>query len=204
MIGPVEGDQIDRFRVVAPIATGSSGTVFRAWDPRLEREVAIKLLDHASAPPELATRRTIDLRDRSTDRTDDGLAEARIMARFAHPNIVPIFELGLASGRPFLVIELVEGEDLRHHLAAPRRPEHVLALFVQAGRGLAAAHERGVIHRDFKPDNVMVGTDGRAHVTDFADVVAAEFKGALTEHGRAQEREQRLWTGKKINALPQH
>lgn|GEM_PF-6088155 len=143
------------------------GTVYRAYDPQLERDVALKLLRTESAPPaELSWERTIDLRAEST--TNDALlGEARAMARLNHPNVLAVFEAGIHEDSVFLVAELVEGMDLRAWLATNPSPAHIRDALAQAGIGLAAAHARDVIHGDFKPDNVLVGIDGRVRVADF-------------------------------------
>jgi serine/threonine-protein kinase len=118
----------------------------------LDRRVALKLLH--GEPGEWA--RSFLLR------------EAQAMAKLTHPNVVTVYELGEHEGGFFLAMQLVEGASLAEWLAeAPRRPEEIVARFVEAGRGLEAAHSAGVVHRDFKPENVLVGRDGRARVTDF-------------------------------------
>ncbi len=134
---------------------GGMGSVYRAWDPGLGRHVAIKLVSPRSLmrPQKLGER----LRQ-----------EALTLAKFQHPNIVTIFDGGVDQGRVFLAMELVEGETLYERQQHPNCSfEERLRLYVEAGRGLAAAHDRGVVHRDFKPDNVFVDEDGRARVGDF-------------------------------------
>lgn len=132
------------------------GVVFRAYDPSLDRKVAIKLLrtggwDRAA---------TEALRVRLQ-------REAQAMARLSHPNVLPVHDIGQEGAQLFLAMELVEGGTLRDWLRKPRTWREVLAAYRAAGRGLAAAHEAGLVHRDFKPDNVLVGADGRVRVTDF-------------------------------------
>ncbi|MBL4684786.1 MAG: serine/threonine protein kinase, partial [Nannocystaceae bacterium] len=130
------------------------GVVFEAHDPELHRRVAIKLLHPGSDDAE-ATRNRL-------------LREARAMARLAHPNVVSIHDVGRAGEQVFVAMELIEGATLTQWLAASQRTQQeIVDIFVQAGRGLQAAHDVGLVHRDFKPDNVLVGTDNRARVTDF-------------------------------------
>jgi hypothetical protein len=135
----------------------------------------------ARAAPGWSTRPTtssstavVALKTIRTDRsasTDVGrfIREAKALARLSHPNIVPIHDVSIAGGQVFLAMELVRGRTLRQHLAGLGRAPHarVVALFIEAGRGLAAVHQAGLVHRDFKPDNVMVGEDGRVRVLDF-------------------------------------
>ena len=166
--GIVEPVTIQRFRIVAKLGAGGMGTVYRAYDPQLEREVAIKILKTAeqSVVDELSTLRTVDVRKDAT--TASGLlAEARIMARLSHPNVVPVYEVGLDGESVFVVMELVDGTDLRDWLESPRQTPAILDVLAQAARGLAAAHASTIVHRDFKPENVLVGRDGRVRVADF-------------------------------------
>jgi tetratricopeptide (TPR) repeat protein len=150
----VRGTRFGRFIVTAPLGSGGAGAVYAAYDPELDRRVALKVLhtDEVDRPewPRL-------------------VREARALARLSHPNVVVVHDVGLEGGRAFLATELVDGTDLRRWLR--ERPElpsaAVLELFVAAGRGLAAAHGAGMIHGDFKPANVLVGTDGRPRVADF-------------------------------------
>src|SRR4051812_38454199 len=125
------------------------GTVYVARDATLGREVAIKVHHHAGGAERLRR-------------------EAVAMARLAHPNVVTVFEVGQLDRRPFVVMEYIAGTTLRAWLAAaPRSVREILAMVIAAGEGLAAAHAAGLIHRDFKPENVMIGSDGRARVGDF-------------------------------------
>ena len=148
--------RIGRFVIVRKLGEGGMGVVFDAFDPELERRVAIKLLRAAMR------------HDRNSQGEARLLREAQTMARLSHPNVVQIYEVGEVDDAVFLAMEYIAGKDLRAWLAArPRSWREVLAVFLQAGQGLAAAHAAGIIHRDFKPDNVLVGDDGRVRVLDF-------------------------------------
>jgi serine/threonine protein kinase len=166
---------LQRFELREQIGDGGMGTVYRAHDPQLDRDVAIKVLkaSAAEARDELATHRTLDLRAPGVER-GSLLEEARMMARLSHPNVVPIYEVGLDGDELFVVMEYVAGRDLRGWLDMRPPAAEIRAVFAQAARGLAAAHERGIVHRDFKPDNVLIGGDGRARVTDFGLARLAE------------------------------
>ncbi len=148
-----ESRGLGRYRIGEPIGAGGSGIVYAAYDSRLERPVALKMLWAQSRLGCEGTRLQ---------------GEARAMAKLAHPNVLPVFDIGVEDGRLFVAMELVEGGTLRAWLAAGPHPwREVLARFRQAGNGLAAAHHVGLVHRDFKPDNVLVRADGTVLVTDF-------------------------------------
>jgi serine/threonine protein kinase len=147
----------DRYELRRLVATGGMGEVFLARDRVLARDVAVKLLhEDAASPDALETSRRRLLR------------EARALARLAHPNVVAVYDHGVLDGRAFLAMEFVRGRTLRQWIAEEKpSARRVVDVLVQAGHGLAAAHDLGIVHRDFKPDNVLVGDDGRARVTDF-------------------------------------
>jgi hypothetical protein len=149
-------ERLGRFRVLGKLGEGGMGVVLSAHDEQLDRQVALKLLTRA--------RRDAVAHERL-------IREARSLARLSHPNIVSVHEVGESEGTPYLVMELVVGQTLRQWLdgdgeRVPSRLE-ILRMFLAIGRGLSAAHELAVVHRDFKPDNVLVGHDGRARVVDF-------------------------------------
>jgi serine/threonine-protein kinase len=151
------GDRLAHFIVVDRIGEGGMGTVVSAYDPDLDRKVAIKVLRG----------------DRHDDEEASGgqqrlLREAQAMARLSHPNVVAVHEVGTVNDRVFIAMEFIDGQTLGAWRKAETRPwREIVAVFVQAGQGLAAAHAAGLVHRDFKPDNVLVRKDGRVVVTDF-------------------------------------
>ncbi len=145
--------KIGRLDVRQWLGSGAMGNVFKAHDPQLERMVAVKLVRSGHAD---------EARSRRLQR------EARALARVSHPNVVQVFDVGLHEGQVFVAMELVDGQTLSAWLEeAPRSIREVLRVFIDAGEGLEAAHAAGVIHRDFKPDNVMIDHRGRARVLDF-------------------------------------
>jgi serine/threonine protein kinase len=154
------------------------GTVFRAYDPRLCREVAVKTLH----PERVGGADIATLGQSLREARGRFAAEARAMAAVSHPNVVAVYDAGVADDVVFLAMELVEGQTLRQWLSTPRTWREIVEAFIQAARGLAAAHELGLVHRDFKPDNVLVGRDGRVRVTDFGLVTTeGEAASTLTE-----------------------
>ncbi len=154
--GPLgRGTEIGRFVVLGLIGRGAMGEVYVAHDPELDRKIAIKLLrsELGDTPDEAASR---------------FLREAQAAAKISDPNVVVIYDVGTFGGRVFIAMELIEGHTLTYWLQLkPRTMAEILRIFLAAGRGLAAAHERGVVHRDFKPDNVMVTQEGQVRVVDF-------------------------------------
>lgn len=146
--------QLGRFVVIRRLGAGGMGVVLEAYDPELERGVALKVLGSLVA--------------------DDAGVQARLrrealaLARLSHPNVVAVYEVGTHEEFVFIVMELVRGPTLRGWLAKPQRgATEIIDAFIAAGRGLAAAHDRGLVHRDFKPDNVLFSEDGTPKVADF-------------------------------------
>ncbi|MGH1346235.1 MAG: tetratricopeptide repeat protein [Nannocystales bacterium] len=143
--------RLGRYQNLTRLGAGGMGIVYRALDPKLDRSVAIKVL-HATSAASHA----------------DVLREARLLAQAPHLNIVTVLDVGVEGTESFIALELVEGPTLQAWLTERRRPwTAVVDVLIDAGRGLAAAHARGVVHRDFKPANVLIGSDGRARVSDF-------------------------------------
>jgi hypothetical protein len=143
---------VGRYRVLRELGRGAMGVVWLAEDTLLGRQVALKAVGEAGPGGRLAQQVS---------------SEARAVARLQHPNVVGLFDVVQQDGQVYLAMEYVEGGDLTGWLSTPRAAPQVLELFFQAAAGLAAAHEAGVVHRDFKPANVLVGADGRARVSDF-------------------------------------
>jgi tRNA A-37 threonylcarbamoyl transferase component Bud32 len=158
--------RIGRYEVRELLGEGAMGSVYAAHDPQLDRRVAIKLVrsdrqGHAELHARLAR-------------------EAKTLAQVRHPNVVAVHDAGQLDDGVFIAMELVEGETLRRWLLGGRRPwRDIVAAFAQAGRGLAAAHAAGIVHRDFKPDNVIVERTGRVVVGDFGVAAAAGDESAV-------------------------
>jgi eukaryotic-like serine/threonine-protein kinase len=151
------GERIGGYQIVRLLGAGGMGEVYLATDEHLQRQVAVKVV----RPGAFGADRAVEARDRL-------LREAQAMARLAHPNVVVVHEAGLSGNDVFVAMEYVEGTTLRGWLAAQARPwREIVRRFAEAGRGLAAAHRAGLVHRDFKPDNVLIGDDGRVRVSDF-------------------------------------
>ena len=140
--------------VLYRLGRGGMGVVYAAYDPQLDRKVAVKVLR--------PTRKSQEPED------DRMLREAQALARLAHPNVVAVHDAGLIEGQVFVAMDFVEGDTLRRWLkAAPRSRREILDAYRQAGEALVAAHSAEIVHRDFKPDNAIIGRDGRVQVLDF-------------------------------------
>jgi serine/threonine-protein kinase len=146
---------VGRYVILECIGSGAMGIVYTARDPDLGRKVALKLLRADAASKSSSEHRARLLR------------EAQATARLSHPNVITIYDVGTVGEEVFLAMELVDGGTLRDWMSAPHSWREVLGVMRRAGEGLAAAHAAGLVHRDFKPDNVLVGRDGRVRVTDF-------------------------------------
>jgi len=170
LANPIElptGTVVGRYVILGLLARGGMGVVYKAFDPELDRTIALKLVGLAGL-------------GRGAEEARLRLGrEARTLARLSHPNVVAVHDVGTFEGDVFLAMEFVPGQTLRAWLRerAPG-PREVLAVYLAAGAGLAAAHEVGIVHRDFKPDNVMIGEDGRVRVLDFGLARAAMIAAA--------------------------
>ncbi len=141
---------VGRYHLLEQVGEGGAGIVWGAWDPELDRRVAIKLVraTHAAARERI-------------------VAEGHALAKISHPNVVPIHDVGVIDEHVYLVMEWVRGKTLRAWASEPHSAREIVAVYRAAGEGIAAAHRGGLIHRDFKPDNAMLGDDGRVRVLDF-------------------------------------
>jgi len=163
---------LGRFRLDKILGEGGMGIVYLAHDPELQRDVALKVI-----------------RGNATEAARGRLLrEARAMARFSHRNVVAVHEVGSSESRDYIAMELVVGRSLDKLRSEPS--QRLLDIVLEAGRGLAAAHASGIVHRDFKPHNVLVGDDGRVAVTDFglARTAGTERSAALSEQGSSPTR----------------
>ena len=171
--------RLGRFVVLDEIGKGGMGTVLKAYDEQLDRAIAIKLLHR-------------DVAEHASDRLR---REAQALAKLSHPNVIQVHEVGEAEGQTFITMELVKGKTLREWMEEkPRDWRECVRVYLQAGRGLAAAHEAGLVHRDFKPDNAIIGKKGQIRVLDFG--LARQTRGA--EH--IEDRPNDLDTGTLVLA----
>jgi eukaryotic-like serine/threonine-protein kinase len=177
-----QGTTLGRFVVVKELGRGGMGVVYEGYDPELDRKVALKVLRH-------------DGHHERGDLQSRLHREAQAMARLVHPNVVTVLDVGLDTHGPtprlFVAMEYVAGTTLRGWIEAqPRSLAEIVRVFAEAGRGLAAAHRAGIVHRDFKPDNVLIDHDGHPRVTDFGlarafgDAAAAHEPATATSHPR--------------------
>ncbi len=155
--GHVAGDRVGRYEIVSQIGRGAMGVVYEAEDPDLDRRVALKVIRFPTLAEDGTSEREVRLR-----------REAQALAQLSHPNVVTVLDVGRDAGELFIAMELIRGVTLKAWLADGPHPwTEIVEVFTAAGRGLAAAHAVDLVHRDFKPDNVMVGEDGRVRVLDF-------------------------------------
>lgn len=164
--------EIGRFSVVDRLGQGAMGVVYEGYDPKLDRRVALKLVDPSRLGSEAGN---------APARLE---REARAAADLSHPNIVTVYDVGIHEGGVFLAMEYVRGTTLTEWMAPQSRSwREVVEMFTEIGNGLAAAHAAGIVHRDFKPDNVLVGLDGRPRIADFG--LARPVEGWTAREERA-------------------
>lgn len=148
------GTHVGPYRILAPLGAGGMGEVYRAFDPRLGREVAVKIVR--------------DLSSSNSDRLRRFEQEARAVSALNHPNVMTVYDSGAQDSRPYLVTELLDGEALSSILSrGPLSVRRAIDYATQTARGLAAAHAKGIVHRDLKPANLFVTSDGRVKILDF-------------------------------------
>ncbi len=155
------GATVGRYLIVDELGVGGMGEVFSAYDPELDRRIALKLVKFVQ-------------KEKADDARSRLLREAQALAKLSHPNVVAVYDVGTHGDRVFIAMEYVEGRTIAHWIdevpegtSTQSRWDEALALMLQAGRGLAAAHAEGLVHRDFKPANIMVSEDARVRVLDF-------------------------------------
>ena len=179
---PLEpGEFIGRYRIRERVGEGGMGVVYAAEDPELGRVVAIKLLRPVQGDEDHGQQRRM-------------LREAQALARVSHRNLVMVFDVGSVRGRVWIAMEYVAGETLEIWLESDRRTcSEIDAVFAEAGRGLAAVHAAGLVHRDFKPGNVIVRQDGTVQVLDF---------GLAAQAGNAEDQRPREGAAPDLDAWP--
>ena len=174
-----EGECVGRYRIIERLGAGGMGVVYRAHDPQLDRDVALKLLrSRPGRDEQLASRM---------------LREAKAAAKIRHPNVVTVYDAGEVDGRVFIAMELMHGIDLGKWFALRPGWAEVVRVMLQAGQGLRAAHEVGLVHRDFKPDNVVLEDDGTVKVLDFG--LARPAYDEATQSRMAEELADQLGSG---------
>ena len=176
------GDRLGPYEIVSPLGAGGMGEVYRARDPRLGRDVALKVL-----PPEAS----------EPDRVRRFEQEARAVAALRHPHILAVYDVGSHEGQPYIVLELLEGETLRQRLSrGPLPVSKVVELGVQICQGLAAAHAHGVVHRDLKPDNLFLAREGGVRILDFGLAkLHGVPEGGSDEQSTATATDRGVWLG---------
>jgi eukaryotic-like serine/threonine-protein kinase len=160
-----------RYRLEAKLGSGGMSTVYLARDTTLDRQVAVKVMHREMSE--------------QPDQLERFRREARAVAKLSHPNVVSVIDAGEDGGHPYIVFEYVEGENLKQRIKrlGPLEPQEALAYAIEIGRGLTVAHRRSMVHRDIKPQNVLIDAEGRAKVTDFGIARQLEQHG-VTDTGR--------------------
>lgn len=162
------GSHVGRYVILYRLGRGGMGVVYAAYDPQLDRKIAIKVMQNRGGRRDLRQSRGRMLR------------EAQMLAKLSHPNVVAIHDVGIVDEQVFVAMDYLEGQTLRRWVKAQERSiNEIVAAYVQAGDGLAAAHRADIVHRDFKPDNAIIDRDGRVFVLDFG---LARARGDSGEH----------------------
>jgi len=177
---PGQGDWLgERFQLLEPLGIGGMGVVYTAFDTKLQRKVAVKRLRELAAAPSAERRRARFLR------------EAQLLASLSHPNVLTVHDVGGVDPELYVVMELVDGWPMSSWISeAEPRPDwrRILDLYQQVGRGLSAAHQLGVVHRDVKPENILVARNGRVLIGDFGLAGLAEAATATSTTGNRRTR----------------
>ncbi|HEX4621842.1 MAG TPA: serine/threonine-protein kinase, partial [Myxococcaceae bacterium] len=194
--GPLAtGTAVGRYTILDRIGSGGMGVVYSAYDPKLDRRVALKFF-------------TTDTRRRHPSLQTRFMREAQAMAHLSHPNVVAVHDVGTIGEDVFIAMELVNGRDLCAWLKEKNRTwREVVEVMVAAGRGLAAAHTVGLVHRDIKPSNILVGNDGRARVMDFGlarNVEGREDSDSDERGGRTSALDKTLTAKGAVMGTPQY
>src|SRR5678815_4824523 len=148
------GSRVARYQILGAVGRGGMGEVYAAYHPDLDRRIALKIVSESSAA--------------APERRARLLREARAIAHISHPNVITVYDAGTVDDHVYIAMEFIEGQTVDAWVRAqPRGWREVLDAFIAAGRGLAAAHAAGVVHRDFKPQNVMIAKTGAVRVMDF-------------------------------------
>ena len=185
------GDLVGRYVVLEDIGRGAMGLVVAAYDPELDRKIALKLVRVGPG----ATESTVGSRARL-------IREAQAMAKLAHPNVITIHDVGATGDDVFIAMEFVDGGSLREWLVREQPSwQTIVATFVQAGEGLAAAHAQGIVHRDFKPDNVLVRSDGRVAVADFGLARRDDSHAEVASSPETLDAMTSTWRDSSVDAL---
>jgi serine/threonine protein kinase len=184
------GQHIDRYKILDLLGQGGMATVYKAYDTRLEREVAVKVIRHEAFPPEVLN-----------DALKRFEREAKSLARLSHPNIVKVLDYGEFEGSPFLVMEYLPGGTLKQRIGEPMSWQDAMHLILPVARGVEYAHNREIIHRDIKPSNILLAEHGMPTLSDFGIAKLFQNEGAaLTASGMAMGTPEYMapeqWTGK--------
>ncbi|HMX76448.1 MAG TPA: bifunctional serine/threonine-protein kinase/formylglycine-generating enzyme family protein [Anaerolineales bacterium] len=186
------GKHIDRYNIIDLLGQGGMATVYRAYDTRLEREVALKVIRHEAFPP--------DVLQNELKRFE---REAKSLARLSHPNIVKVLDYGEYEGSPFLVMEYLPGGTLKQKIGSPIAWQDAMHLLLPVARGVEYAHNREIIHRDIKPSNILLAENETPTLSDFGIAKLFQNEGTLlTASGMAMGTPEYMapeqWTGKTV------